>query len=395
MSRTGRPANRAAWLAVLAAIEPGASRAEVEGATGLAGDRLRHYLRGFEERRLIAFARNFSHLPTDGPGAARYVLTSVGATLLAGLRADAGLSATLARRAAESPPAPSASPPLSGLSANPAIVGGSTDFSPPRRPPAPSRVYAQVGPSRAHNFCYRLLILGGPTKDPGWGNPTMMPGRWLKYHMEFEHAHLERNEGRVPILYIKVRSVESDDPLRLEAIALDRATRIARIFESRYGYHFSEPERRGVPKFSAPSDPATRFIRANGVSIHGEHDGPGVGVGTDDTDGSGKPAPGTVEYTEPRGALSAEASAQALKEHTEGIRFLGGGVDRLRAEVSSQRSVTDAILARLAEMGRGDEARGRLQLGLDLRLTALENAIHKRNGNGTTPAGEWGEGRAA
>lgn len=396
MSRTGRPANRSAWLAVLAAMEEGASRAEVERATGIAGDRLRHYLRTFESRRLIAFARDFSHLPTDGAGAARYVLTSVGATLLAGLRASEGVSATTARRVAESPPAPPASPPSGGgVSANPAVVVGPTEFPPPRRPAMPTRVYAKIGPSLAHNFCYRFLVLGGPTRDPGWGNPTLMPGRWLKYHMEFHDAHLERNEGRVPVLYIKVRSVKGDDPLRLEAEALDRAARIARLLESRYGYHFGEPERRGTPKFSAPADAASRLIRASGVTIHGEGDGPGVGVGVDDTDGTGKPAPGTVEYTPPRGALDAGEAARALKEHTDGIRFVGREVAALREEYAALRREYTTTQLQQAELANGVRTLHPMLRDVQLRVASVEAKL-PASGHGVAGAkGEWGEGRAA
>ena len=172
----GRPPNLEAWVGILTRLRK-ESLKEIASQGPYSVVRLRHYVREFVARGLIEPATAFSHLPTDGPGAKRYVLTIRGTDLLRDLVAE-----------------------MEGPRKGRGITANSVESS-ARATIASAPRYSQryVG---AHNLCFRMVIEQPFERPMKWASEHAMgpkdAPRWMSRHATYEAGvHVEEAGGTI------------------------------------------------------------------------------------------------------------------------------------------------------------------------------------------------------
>jgi hypothetical protein len=313
----GRRPDLAAWLKVLSHLRLGGRFPD---------DVSRHYLRDLVQRGLIRPAPYFSHLPTDGAGAKRFILTRAGREELERLESSAPpavIVATLTSESGEKSPDSSA---------------GATASSAPRY----SQRYAG-----GHNLCFRMVIEEPFDRPAQWETehpmgPVEAP-RWMSRHATYEPGvHIEEAGGTIRdpagavghVLMLKF-AVRADGrtPVEVEHEAESRALGIRRTLEMRYGCKLSDPELRGHPKHSFPRDPFAKVVRKEGIAIHGP-------VGVDDT-----PEENTLEIED----------AHLAQRYVEGVAAIGTGNRDVAAGLAKLAEATGRLEAQVAQLVRSSE----------------------------------------
>ncbi len=341
----GRRPDRSVWLAILSRLRSGGQFPE-----GFS----RHYLRDVVQRGLIRPAPYFSHLPTDGPGAKRFILTRAGRRELESLES----SAPLARNHAEG----SSREYVSNGGNSPKSSAGATSRSAPQRSPL---LYSQRY-AGCHNLCFRMVIEEPLERPVRWDTehamgPRSSP-RWMSRHATYEPGvHIEEAGGTIRdpsgaaghVLMLKF-AVRADGraPLEVERDAETRADGARRMLEMRYGGRLSEPELRGHPKHSFPRDPFARIVRKEGIAIHGP-------VGVDDT-----PEEETLEIEDAHMAQEYVEAIAAIgtgnREAAEGLTKLVQATNRLEAQVTQLvRTSEVSAVAQVEMLRRIEEIRRR------------------------------------
>ena len=295
-------------------------RIEARADGGFSAGSLRHYARELVRLGYIEPAAYFSHLPTDGPGAKRYVLTRAGKRVFTQLESSAPL-AVIHRQSIHA---------KGGVNWRESSAGATI-------PSAPRR-YSQryVG---GHNLCFRMIVEERFERPIPWQSehpmgPKAAP-RWVSRHLEYEPGvHLEEaggsmsegsgEAGHVIMLKFAVEA-RGRKPSEVEREAESRADGIRRTLEMRYGGQLSDPEIRGHPKHSFPHDPFARVIRSKGIALHGP-------VGVDDT-----PEEGTLE-------IEAAEKADAYLNLPEQVARLMASVGRLEAAIESMARSQETVV---------------------------------------------------
>lgn len=353
----GRPPNLSAWLHVLSRLRT-SSVSELKAEGRFSPDAIRHYIRDLVRRGYVEPARYFSHLPSDGAGSKRYVLTRRGKAVLAELQSSAP-QAGIDRQSIHA---------TGGGKSEESSAGATTPSAHPRRPhPRYSQRY--VG---GHNLCFRMVIEQPFERPFVWATEHAMgpkdAPRWMSRHAEYEPGvHIEEaggtiadpagTEGHVVMLKFAVPA-NGRSPTEVEREAESRADGIRRTLELRYGCQLSEPTIRGHPKHSFPHDPFAKVVRARGITLHGP-------VGVDDT-----PDEDTLEI---------EAAAKA-----DAYLNLPGTLERLAGAVESMNRKSDQLAAVLESIVR---AQDRVLTAQGHMLRQLEE-LRRREPIGPTRPGE-------
>jgi hypothetical protein len=306
----GRRPNLPAWLDLLQRL--GKSSVKQIAAEGpYTPGQLRHYIREMVRLGYIEPARLFSHLPTDGPGAKRYVVTRRGRSAMAEIHA---LTAEVELRTS----GPESSAGVSRLTG-----------------PISSQRFLNV-----HNLCFRMVIEAPFERPFGWAKTYAM-NHWVKRHSPFGRGvHLEESGGRmgdepgsaghVLTLKFKEKPEQGESPLDVDRRAESRALGLRETLELRFGCRLSEPVRVGAPKHSFAGDPYARAVRAGGVTIPVESRD---GVGVDDT-----PEPATLEI----------ADGVTAKKYVDGI----SAVPDLKAAIERMETASREQAQALASIAR-------------------------------------------
>lgn len=337
--RTGRPKNLRIRLALLERL-PNESEGEIIRSGSFSRRQLKHYLREMEREGLIQFLPYFSHLDTDGEGAARYGLTRKGRRVRQQLRGP------------ESHRPPQTETTDEKVTGRPAGAvrrpGGRTE-----------RRHAAQRFVGVHNLCFTMVIEAGFRRPFHWEKQHMMAnGSWVSRHARFTRdldiqesggSRWDQPGAAGHTISLKFK-VNGDDPHEVEAKALQTAFLVRRTLEQEYGCQLSEPVQRVSPKFSVVGDPVAKAIRDAGGAVHGE-------VGVDDT-----PEDGTLEFN----------SADAVRRYFKGVETLatlGEKMDRLIEDTKQTREQNAQLVRAMGAVVDGQAALSKLLGDFIAKLT--------------------------
>lgn len=325
MTRTGRPRNLRLRLALLERL-PRESVGEILRSGSFSRPQLAHYLREMRREGLIEPSRYFSHLPEDGPGAKRYVVTRKGRSRRQVYREYE--NSALARRVIpeSEPPAPPAGvAPRTGPPATKPSSSPSSSVS--------TQVYLGL-----HNLAYSMTVEASFRRPFHWERSYAMGnGSWVKRHSPFGRGiHLEESGGSrydAPgaaghKLTVKFR-VRGPDAVTNEARAYRIANGVRRTLEMEYGCTLSEPVLVSLPKHSFKDDPFARALTSAGVSVHGE-------VGVDKS----PEREGTLEI---RSGETAKRYAEGLARVPELLERIAEMEEKLGAMLEAETRLAGAV----------------------------------------------------